>query len=79
MSIGSSLTGVTPANRASSTVKVFSRVEYADRRTFETRFYISSAALDIDRLANAVRGHWGVESMRWQLNTPGHASCWDRC
>ena len=49
-------------------VKVFSRVEYADRCTFETRFYISSAALDIDRLANAVRGHWGVESMHWLLD-----------
>src|SRR5215475_13237415 len=32
-------------------VKVFSRVEYADRCTLETRFYISSAPLDIDRLA----------------------------
>jgi len=49
-------------------VKVFSRVEYADRCTFETRFYISSAALDIDRLANGARGHWGVESMHWLLD-----------
>jgi predicted transposase YbfD/YdcC len=49
-------------------VKVFSRTEYADRCTFETRFYISSAALDIDRLANGVRGHWGVESMHWLLD-----------
>jgi predicted transposase YbfD/YdcC len=49
-------------------VKVFSRVEYANRCTFETRFYISSAALAIDRLANAVRGHWGVESMHWLLD-----------
>jgi predicted transposase YbfD/YdcC len=49
-------------------VKVFSRVEYADRCTFETRFYISSAALDIDRLADGARGHWGVESMHWLLD-----------
>jgi predicted transposase YbfD/YdcC len=49
-------------------VKVFSRTEYADRCSFETRFYISSAALDIDRLANGVRGHWGVESMHWLLD-----------
>jgi predicted transposase YbfD/YdcC len=49
-------------------VKVFSRTEYGDRCTFETRFYISSAALDIDRLANGVRGHWGVESMHWLLD-----------
>jgi predicted transposase YbfD/YdcC len=45
-----------------------SRVEYADRCTFETRFYISSAPLDIDRLADGARGHWGVESMHWLLD-----------
>jgi predicted transposase YbfD/YdcC len=49
-------------------VKVVSRTEYADRCTFDTRFYISSAALDIDRLADGVRGHWGVESMHWLLD-----------
>lgn len=49
-------------------VKVHSRTEYADRCSFETRYYISSAALDIDRLANGVRGHWGVESMHWLLD-----------
>jgi predicted transposase YbfD/YdcC len=46
-------------------VKVFSRVEYADRCTFEMRFYISSAPLDIDRIADKARGHWGLESMHW--------------
>jgi hypothetical protein len=51
-------------------VKVFSHVEYADRCTFETRFYNSSAPLDIDRLADAERGHWGVESMDWLLDEP---------
>jgi predicted transposase YbfD/YdcC len=49
-------------------VKVHSRTEYADRCSFETRFYISSATLDIERLANGVRGHWGVESMHWLLD-----------
>jgi predicted transposase YbfD/YdcC len=49
-------------------VKVNSRIEYADRCTFETRFYISSAVLEIDRLADGVRGHWGVESMHWLLD-----------
>lgn len=29
---------------------------------------VSSAPLDIERLANAVRGHWGVESMHWLLD-----------
>ena len=49
-------------------VKVYSRVEYADRCTFETRYFICSAPLDIERLANGVRGHWGVESMHWLLD-----------
>jgi predicted transposase YbfD/YdcC len=47
-------------------VKVFSHTEYADQCSFETRYYISSPALDI--LANGVRGHWGVESMHWLLD-----------
>jgi len=49
-------------------VKVLNRTEYADRCTFDTRLYISSAALDIERLAKAARGHWGVESMHWLLD-----------
>jgi predicted transposase YbfD/YdcC len=36
--------------------------------TRETRTYISSAPLDIDRIAAAIRGHWGVESMHWILD-----------
>ena len=28
--------------------------------------YISSAPLDIERIAACARGHWGVESMPWQ-------------
>jgi hypothetical protein len=49
-------------------VKVHSRIEYADRCSFETRYSISSALLNIDRLANGVRGHWGVDSMHWLLD-----------
>jgi len=49
-------------------VKVHSRAEHADRSTFDTRYFICSAPLDIDRMANAVRGHWGVESMHWLLD-----------
>jgi predicted transposase YbfD/YdcC len=44
------------------------RTEYADRCTFDTRLYISSAPLDIERLAVGARGHWGVESMHWLLD-----------
>jgi predicted transposase YbfD/YdcC len=49
-------------------VKVATRTEHADRSTFDTRTYISSAPLDIERIAKAVRGHWGVESMHWLLD-----------
>lgn len=51
-----------------SILKVHSRVEYHDRCSFETRYYISSAKPEIDRLAKGARGHWGVESMHWLLD-----------
>jgi predicted transposase YbfD/YdcC len=49
-------------------VKVHARTEYADRCSFDTRYYISSAAPEIERIARAARGHWGVESMHWLLD-----------
>jgi predicted transposase YbfD/YdcC len=49
-------------------LKVDNRTEHADRCTFDTRLYISSAPLDIERLADGARGHWGVESMHWLLD-----------
>ena len=49
-------------------LKVHDRVEYPDRCSFETRYYISSAPLDIERLSAGARGHWGVESMHWLLD-----------
>jgi predicted transposase YbfD/YdcC len=44
------------------------RTEYADRSTFDARYFISSASPDIERLSKGVRGHWGVESMHWLLD-----------
>lgn len=49
-------------------VKVDTRTEHADRSTFDTRTFICSAPLDIERTAKAVRAHWGVESMHWLLD-----------
>ena len=49
-------------------LKVRDHVEYADRCSFDTRYYISSAPLDIERLSAGARGHWGVESMHWLLD-----------
>jgi predicted transposase YbfD/YdcC len=71
-------------------IQVHRRTEHADRCTFDTHHYISSATLDIARLAQAVRGHWGVESMHWlwmwhsvrtcRVTEPGMArATWPSC
>jgi predicted transposase YbfD/YdcC len=38
------------------------------RETSEVRYYISTAYLSGKRFAEAVRGHWGIESMHWVLD-----------
>lgn len=55
-------------NHINTIVKVENRTEFKDHCTRDMRLYISSAPLDIDRLAKGVRGHWGVESMHWLLD-----------
>jgi len=55
-------------NHIKTIVKVYARVEHADRCSSDTRYYISSAPLDIERIARGARGHWGVESMHWHLD-----------
>jgi predicted transposase YbfD/YdcC len=49
-------------------LKVHCRAEHADHSTFDTRYFICSAPLDIERMARGARGHWGVESMHWLLD-----------
>jgi predicted transposase YbfD/YdcC len=50
-------------------VKVASRAELKDRSRFETRYYVSSAALSVARAAEAVRSHWAIEnSLHWVLD-----------
>ena len=40
-----------------------------EKQTVEVRYYISSLALDVKRLARAVRGHWGIENgCHWVLD-----------
>jgi predicted transposase YbfD/YdcC len=55
-------------NHIKTILKVVNRTEFKDRCTQEARLYISSAPLDIERLARGARGHWGVESMHWLLD-----------
>jgi predicted transposase YbfD/YdcC len=56
-------------NHIKTVLKVVNRTEFKDHCTQDTRLYISSADLDIDRLADGSRAHWGVESMHWLLDT----------
>jgi predicted transposase YbfD/YdcC len=50
-------------------VRVQSHVELVDRCRFETRYYISSAALTAKQAAEAIRGHWGIENrLHWVLD-----------
>ena len=50
-------------------VRVASRAELKDRSRFETRYYVSSAALSAQRAAQAVRSHWAIEnSLHWVLD-----------
>ena len=43
--------------------------QHADgRETHEVRYYICSRYLSGKRFAEAVRGHWGIESMHWTLD-----------
>lgn len=50
-------------------VRVAARAEIKDRCRFETRYYVSSAALSATRAAEAVRGHWAIEnSLHWVLD-----------
>jgi predicted transposase YbfD/YdcC len=49
-------------------VQVKRTTEQAGQVRSETSIYLSSMALDIDRIATAIRGHWGVEAMHWMLD-----------
>jgi predicted transposase YbfD/YdcC len=50
-------------------VRVQSKAELKDRCRFETRYYISSAVLNAQTAANAIRGHWGIENqLHWVLD-----------
>ncbi len=42
--------------------------EWRGKVTEETRYFISSAVLTPERAANAIRAHWGIESMHWVLD-----------
>ena len=51
-------------------IKISSEVEdkATGKSTTETRWYISSLALNAEQALHAVRSHWQVESMHWTLD-----------
>jgi predicted transposase YbfD/YdcC len=51
-----------------SLIKTTTQTERRGSVTVETRYFISSARLTPQRAAEAVRGHWGVESLHWVLD-----------
>lgn len=51
-----------------SLVKTVTRTEWRGKRSEETRYFISSAALTPERAAEAIRAHWGIESLHWVLD-----------
>ncbi len=54
---------------AATIIRVRSRAELADRCRTETRYYISSAALDAKQAAEAVRCHWRIENqLHWVMD-----------
>jgi predicted transposase YbfD/YdcC len=51
-----------------SLVRAVTRTEHRGKITEQTRYFISSAPLAAERAAQAVRAHWGVESLHWVLD-----------
>jgi predicted transposase YbfD/YdcC len=51
-----------------SLIKTTTRAEQRGRVSAETRYFIASAPLTAARAAEAIRGHWGIESLHWVLD-----------
>lgn len=49
-------------------IKAVTQVERAGTTTRDIRYFIASAALSPERAAEAVRSHWGIESLHWVLD-----------
>ena len=51
-----------------SLIKTTTSTHWRGKTTCETRYFISSAALPPERTAEAIRAHWGIESLHWVLD-----------
>ena len=51
-----------------SLIQATTQVECKGKITHDTRYFIASARLSPERAAEAIRNHWGIESMHWVLD-----------
>lgn len=51
-----------------SLISSTTQVERQGKVTRDTRYFISSAHLSPERAAEAIRNHWGIESLHWVLD-----------
>ncbi len=51
-----------------SLIRTTTQVERNRKITTDTRYFIASARLTPERAADAIRRHWGIESMHWVLD-----------
>lgn len=51
-----------------SLIQATTQVECKGKITYDTRYFIASARLSPERAAEAIRKHWGIESMHWVLD-----------
>ncbi len=51
-----------------SLIKTTTKTEWRGKLSEETRYFISSAPLTPQRAAQAIRAHWGIESLHWVLD-----------
>lgn len=49
-------------------IRTTTRSECRGKVSQQTRYYISSAALSPEQAGEAIRGHWGIESLHWVLD-----------
>ena len=51
-----------------SLIRTTTQTERKGKITHDTRYFISSAPLTPERAAEAIRNHWGIESLHWVLD-----------
>ena len=52
-----------------SIIRIESEVETGDKKSSDTRYYISSAPANAKKMLESVRSHWGIEnSVHWVLD-----------